>query len=197
MTHLNQFVATLLLSTTLIPTFTTSQPPKMIEIKKILKEDEVNNRDKSLNEIVVQNALRQYKKQKEIFYKSNAPCLFNVYSFEELDLLFSIVEAEIANGDFKCKCNVTSVIFNRINNGWSDSTIVGVLTQRKQFSTYTSGIYEQVKVSESTIQACEYVFVNGDVTNGAMYFDSTKGKSWAHRNCEFLFKDRAGHWFYR
>ena len=123
--------------------------------------------------------------------------IYDVYTKEELDLLFRVVEAEVTDGDFDSKCNVASVIFNRLNIGWWGNELESVLLCDRQFKVVSNNRYMKVEVTDSTIDACEYVFENGDTTGGALYFDSTKGNSWAHDNCEFMFSDRVGHWFYR
>ena len=45
--------------------------------------------------------------------------------------------------------------------------------------------------------ACDYVYQFGDTTGGALWFDSTRGNSWADRNKEYLFCDNVGHNFYK
>ena len=122
--------------------------------------------------------------------------IYDVYTEEELDLLFRVVEAEVTDGDFDSKCNVASVIFNRVEIGWWND-LESTLLADEQFEVIENNRYKIVDVTNSTITACEYVFMNGDTTGGALFFDSTKGNSWAHDNCEFMFSDRVGHWFYR
>ena len=115
-----------------------------------------------------------------------------------MSLLFKIVETEVrGNENFSEKANVASVIFNRMKHDDFPTTMNDVLTEHPQFSSYISGAYKNVEVTDTTILACEYAFQIEDTTNGALYFDSTNGKSWADRNREFLFKDDVGHSFYR
>lgn len=124
--------------------------------------------------------------------------IYDYFSENELNLLFKIVETEVrGDGNFNEKVNVASVIFNRMKHDDFPTTMNDVLTEYPQFSSYTSGAYKNVTVTETTILACEYAFQIEDTTNGALYFDSTNGNSWADRNREFLFKDYVGHSFYR
>ena len=124
--------------------------------------------------------------------------IYDYFSENELSLLFKIVETEVrGNENFSEKANVASVIFNRMKHDDFPATMNDVLTEYPQFSSYTSGVYKNVEVTETTVLACEYAFQIEDTTNGALYFDSTNGKSWADRNREFLFKDGVGHSFYR
>lgn len=112
--------------------------------------------------------------------------------------MFRIVETEV-RGDinFNEKVNVASVIFNRIEHDDFPASITNVLTEYPQFSSYISGAYKNVEVTNTTILACEYAFQIEDTTNGALYFDSTNGNSWADNNRDYIFTDSVGHNFYR
>ncbi len=117
--------------------------------------------------------------------------IYDYYSDEELDLLFRVVQAEIGDGySFEQKCNVTSVIFNRIEDNRFPNSILEVLTP-DQFATISNGRYKKVEVSETTILACEYVFMIEDTTNGCLFFDSNNALRY-----EFVFNDGA-HNFYK
>lgn len=121
--------------------------------------------------------------------------LYTTYSDEELDLLFRIVEAEATDYSVECKSHVASVIFNRIRTGWYDGDLTRNLMAKRQFEVVTNGRYKKMTITEETILACEIAFEN-DTAQGALFFDSTKGKSWAHENREYIFCDDA-HWFYK
>ena len=60
-----------------------------------------------------------------------------------------------------------------------------------QFSTISNGSIHKVAVDETTILACEYVFMFGDTTGGALFFDSNGAL-----NYKFVFNDGA-HNFYK
>lgn len=132
--------------------------------------------------------------QTELFYKNNKT-LYDTYSSSELELLFRIVEAEATDYNIECKSHVASVIFNRLKIGWWDGDLTKNLMANRQFEVVTNGRYKRITVTEETIRACEIAFEN-DTAQGALFFDSTKGGSWAHANREYLFKDDA-HWFYK
>ena len=61
----------------------------------------------------------------------------------------------------------------------------------QQFETVKNGSYKNVKVSEDTILACEYVFMIEDTTDGCLFIDSNKAL-----NYEFVFNDGT-HNFYK
>lgn len=117
--------------------------------------------------------------------------IYDYFSDEELDLLFRVVQAEIGDEySFEQKCNVASIIFNRLEHDRFNDTIKEILTP-DQFSTISNGRYKKVKVSETTILACEYAFTIEDTTNGCLFFDSNNTL-----NYKFVFNDSA-HNFYK
>ena len=127
--------------------------------------------------------------------------IYDCFNGEELRFLFEIVEAEVTGDrNFIPKVNVASSIFNRLyidyNNNFPD-TLIGILKEPKQFSSYSDGRYKKVEVTQTTILACEYAFQIKNTVNGALYFDSCKGGSWASRNKKHIFTDSVGHSFYK
>lgn len=132
-------------------------------------------------------------------YKDVAPVpkmIYDEYSEEDLKLLFGVVQAEVGDEhSFYEKCNVASVIFNRIRSSKFGNDISSVLTA-SQFSTIANGSYQRVNISEDTILACEYVYKFGDTTNGALYFESGGANTHA-AYAEYIFTDLAGHSFYK
>ena len=67
---------------------------------------------------------------------------------------------------------------------------------RQQFKVITNGRYKKMEITQDTVIACELAYVH-DTAQGALFFDSTNGKSWAARNLEFVFRDRVNHDFYK
>ena len=117
--------------------------------------------------------------------------IYDYYTDEELDMFFRVVQAEIGDEyTFEQKCNVASVILNRIEHYKFSDEMLEILTSQ-QFETVKNGSYKNVKVSEDTILACEYVFMIEDTTDGCLFFDSNKAL-----NYEFVFNDGT-HNFYK
>lgn len=116
--------------------------------------------------------------------------IYDNFTQQELDLLFKVVQAEIGSEySFEQKCNVVSVIYNRLKDYRFGNTINEILVGH-QFSTISNGAIYKVTVDEKTILACEYIYQFGDTTNGALFFDSN-----GRLNYKFLFNDGA-HNFY-
>ena len=120
------------------------------------------------------------------------PTIYNTYTESELHLLYMVVEAEATGKGFEAKCNVASVIFNRVATGWG--TLKEVLNP-DQFTPLSDGRAYKVEITDETIAACEYVFENGDTTYGAIYFNTKGLNSWAERNKEKVHQDDV-HYFY-
>lgn len=100
--------------------------------------------------------------------------LYEAFGEDELELFFRIVQAEIGDEHtFDQKVNVATVILNRVNSEHFPNTLYDVLTAKRQFSTYSSGRYKKVTVSDITILACEYAYeIGGSEVGNALFFDS-------------------------
>ena len=144
--------------------------------------------------IVIQEALNAVKEELALC-ATIKPTLYDTYSEEELELLFRVVEAEATDYNVECKSHIASVIFNRLKSGWWGGDLTKSIMAKRQFEVITNGRYKKVEVTEETILACEIAFEQ-DTAQGALFFDSTKGKSWAHKNRTYIFSDDA-HWFYK
>ena len=117
--------------------------------------------------------------------------IYDYYTDEELDMFFRVVQAEIGDEyTFEQKCNVASVILNRIDHYKFSDKMLEILTPR-QFETVKNGSYKKSKVSEDTILACEYAFEIEDTTDGCLFFNSKKTLKY-----EFVLNDGA-HNFYK
>ncbi len=134
-----------------------------------------------------------YKKiiEKYSYIIDSPETIYDYFSDEELELLFCVVQAEIGDEySFEQKCNVASVIFNRLEHDRFPDTLSDILI-RDQFSPIADGRYREVEVTEDTILACEYAFMMEDTTDGCLFFDSNN-----ILNYQFVFNDGA-HNFYK
>lgn len=121
--------------------------------------------------------------------------IYDCYSEDVLNKLFGVVAAEVGDEySFEAKCNAASVIFNRIEADGFEDTLNKVLSPG-QFTTIKNGTYKTKEVTDKTILACEYAFMIGDTTDGALYFESHTSD--VHDSyAKFMFKDDA-HKFYK
>ena len=175
---------------------------RIIEVQYIEKEEidqlEVISQkmQQELAEIeTIENREKWFLAYKDIIFKYykwfGAPeTVFDAYTEEELTLIFKTVETECYDADFISKCNVASVIFNRIESGDFGDTIGEVITSPNQFA------YGREYITKSTILSVMYVYEMGDTTDGCVAFRSDQcPMKW--RNWEYAFTDEAGHNFYR
>lgn len=117
--------------------------------------------------------------------------IYDYYTDDELDLMFRVVQAEIGDEyTFEQKCNVASVILNRLDAENFANEMNEILVS-SQFQTISNGRYMKVEVSDDTILACEYAFMIEDTTGGCLFFDSNNALRY-----EFVFNDGA-HNFYK
>lgn len=116
--------------------------------------------------------------------------IYDYYSEEEIRLMQKVIETECYDQDFVSKCNVASVIINRIEGDKSfGQTVEEVVTMKNQFA------YGRENISESTRLALEYAFQIEDTTHGALFFHSNE-KTETFCGHKYLFTDSAGHHFY-
>lgn len=126
------------------------------------------------------------------YYKYLDPpeTVFDVFSEEEVQLIFRVVETETYDQDFMSKANVASVVFNRFYSGDFGDTITEVITTENQFA------YGRKCITEDTILAVMYAFEIEDTTNEALFFHSNE-KTEMFCGAEYIFTDMAGHHFFK
>lgn len=183
--------------------YTTFDDMEKDKTKEILIEENKVNTTSALNfktkvekisASTTKEWFEEYKKIKEeyMYFENDLSISF---TSKELNLLYSVVQAEVGDWDFDSKTHVASVIFNRYLQ-WKCNNLYEVLTE-DQFATIKNGSYKKAIIDEETVLACEYAWEHGDTTHNALFFDSTNRKSWASKNREYIFTDKAGHDFYK
>lgn len=110
------------------------------------------------------------------------------YSALDYEYLLRMAETETYQCDMMSKTHVISVALNRCE--LYGMTPYEVITSPSQF------VYHRTNISQSTIDALEYVLENGDTSNGALYFYSGESASPTWQDREYIFTDDAGHHFY-
>ena len=151
-------------------------------------------KDKSIKGKNKKNNKENTKKKEPVFQFTN----------NEINILEKIVEAEVTGGSIDAKCNVASVIINRVESESFPDTIKDVVFQKTggiyQFSPIADGRYYSVKVTDNTKKAVKEIVDNGTTTPALYFFNirdiSGKNKRWINNKLIFLFKDDVGHSFY-
>lgn len=130
-------------------------------------------------------------------------CKYNL-SEADYEALLKIVQAEAGNEDEEGKMLVAGVILNRVNDSKFPGTVTEVVMQKEngvyQFSPIANGTYQNVKVTQETIEAVERVLAGEDITQGALYFASRKyadpeKMKWFDNSLTKLF-EHGGHEFF-
>lgn len=116
---------------------------------------------------------------------------------DESYMLAKIAMAEAEGEDTEGKALVILVVLNRV---WSDDfpdTIVGVITEERQFTSYENGRYDRVEPDEDCYRALEMVQVeHWNESQGATYFEEATGEAtWHNTHLKELFT-HGNHTFY-
>lgn len=111
------------------------------------------------------------------------------YTETDITYMRRCVETETCGADFDSKTHVASVIINRVKNGKFGSSPYEVITSPSQFA------YFRTSISQSTIDAVDYVIENGDTARGALFFHSNKTTA-TFCGRPLIFTDSCGHNFY-
>lgn len=125
-------------------------------------------------------------------YFDTPETIYDVYTDEEIELICRAVETECYDCDFDSKCNVASVILNRINyeNSIFGDTVSEVITRDNQFA------YDRSNITEDTILSVMYAYEIEDTTGGCVAFRSDqKPDTWY--GWVYSFTDNCGHHFYK
>lgn len=118
--------------------------------------------------------------------------IYDVYTDEEIELICRAVETECYDCDFDSKCNVASVILNRINyeNSIFGDTVSEVITRDSQFA------YGRSNITNDTILSVMYAYEIEDTTGGCVAFRSDQKPDIWH-GWGYSFTDSCGHHFYK
>ena len=171
----------------------TTEEPTTVDIYQ-LKHDEMQNELTELSSVT--NKIDWFIGYKNILSKYSEwvdPPLevYDLYTEEEIWYMQRCIETEVFEKDFESRCNVASVIINRIGDSWFGSNAVEVITKENQFA------YFRTEISEETKLALEYVVLFGDTTNGAIFFHSHDEAHPTFCGAHYMFTDTAGHHFYK
>ena len=114
----------------------------------------------------------------------------DVFSAEDLEYFYRLVETETYGAGFDAKCNVANVVINRLESERFPDNLKDVVTSPGQF------VYTRRNVSEETKLACAFAWEVMDTTEGALFFHSGLMTTTLN-GAEYIFSDNVGHHFYR
>lgn len=114
-------------------------------------------------------------------------CLF---SEEEIQLMWQVIETETYDATFIQKVNVANVLLNRFQSlDYAYLDMTEIITEKNQFT------YHRTKITQSTKDALIFAFEVKDTTDGCIAFRSDKKADNWH-GWEYVMYDGA-HWFYK
>lgn len=116
---------------------------------------------------------------------------YDIFTDEQINIMLKCIETETHEASFKAKCNVASVILNRIEHDMFPTDPIEIITGENQFA------YGRNNIDESTKYALLYAYMIEDTTNGCIAFrsDSSVTKEWNSWTKQFT--DESGHTFYK
>ena len=133
----------------------------IVSKKQLDMIEEANLKINALDRSNIEEWFKNYKAIQEEYsdWIDKDETIYDYFSQDEIDFLLKIVETEVRTGyendtHFIEQTNVCSVIFNRMKSNANDfkntNTLIEVLTQPSQFSSYTSGEYRNITPTETT-----------------------------------------------
>ncbi len=142
--------------------------------------------------------LEEYKDYSD--YLEIPKSVYEEYNIDEIKVFQKLVSAETTGGDFESKCNVASVVWNRIYSEKYPDNIIDVIYERNgsvQFTPTYDGRINIVEVTEDDVLAIEYTYMFGSTAYDCIAFDNVPGNSWNKNKLEEVFTDSINHTFYR
>ena len=118
------------------------------------------------------------------------------YTDEEARMLACVVQAELREGSLEQKRLIAEVVLNRVESGMFPDSILGVLTQKGQFSSIGNYYNTRYEPDEDTLSAVAAALGRtDDSAQGALYFYAPRytGRetaSWFENSLTFLFERR-------
>lgn len=147
--------------------------------------------------ILYSSILEEYRKYS---YIDIPVTVYEEYDIGELKVFQRLVAAEATGGDFESKCNVASVVWNRLHSTKYPNNIIDVIYERNgsvQFTPTYDGRIDTVEVTEDDVLAIEYTYMFGSTAYDCIAFDNVKGSSFNKNKLEIVFTDSINHTFYR
>lgn len=116
---------------------------------------------------------------------------YDIFTEEQINIMLKCIETEAHEASFEAKCNVASVILNRVEHDMFPTDPIEIITDENQFK------YGRDSIDESTRYALLFAYMIEDTTNGCIAFrsDSSVTKEWNGWTKQFT--DESGHTFYK
>ena len=116
------------------------------------------------------------------------------FTEEESLVLQKIAIAEAKSEGIGGMAFVMQTVLNRVESPDFPDTIYDVVSQNKQFTTFTNGMYDKAQPTENSQKALD--LLNILQNQGQLYFEVTCDNSWQSRNLTYVFVFK-NHTFYK
>lgn len=120
--------------------------------------------------------------------------------FEDAQLLMKIAWSEAGNQGIEGQLVIMNVVMNRVADKNFPNTVKDVIYQKLgnhyQFSVIGNGVFQNAEPTNETHLALAELESGKDISQGALYFEASEGKSWHRKNRTFLFENY-GQRFYK
>ena len=116
------------------------------------------------------------------------------FTEEESLVLQKIAIAEAQSEGIGGMAFVMQTVLNRVESPDFPDTIYDVVSQNKQFTTFTNGMYDKAQPTENSKKALD--LLNILQNQGQLYFEVTCDNSWQSRNLTYVFVFKK-HTFYK
>lgn len=119
-------------------------------------------------------------------------------SVEDADLLMRLARSEAGDKGVDAQLLVMCVVMNRLNDPQFPNSIYEIIYDDNQFSVVGTSSFIKADVNADTHMALARLEMNEDISQGALYFESSSNsnRSWHSLNREFLF-EKYGQRFYK
>lgn len=123
------------------------------------------------------------------YVQNRTDTIYDVFSEEDLQYIYRMVETETYQCPYKAKINVAEAAFCRYYScEEGTATLKGIITAENQFA------YHRTNISQDTVWAVEYAYQHATEVNNCRYFKQGGGDTWY--GCQLILVDEVGHHFY-
>ncbi len=117
-------------------------------------------------------------------------------SESDISALQRVAIAEAGVDGVEGEALVIRVVLNRVYSDEFPNSVMEVISQENQFTTYSNGTFEAAVPDETSAEAWHMVENGWDESQGAMWFEKTTDEAtWHSENLTYLFS-YGGHSFY-
>jgi len=118
--------------------------------------------------------------------------------YDDLAILYRMVEAEATGEGYEGKQLVTEVIMNRVHSDQFPNSIEAVVFQKNQFSPIIDGRYWEVSITRETVLAVKSIMFVGirTASRDVLFFQNYRVDGWINDNRPLAFNHNRHNFYY-